>query len=30
MREHTGLGGHIQRQPDAAAHQQVEHWLAQV
>jgi hypothetical protein len=28
--EHTGLGGHIPRQPDAAAHQQVEHWLAQV
>lgn len=28
--EHTGLGGHIPRQPDAAAHQQVVHWLAQV
>lgn len=30
MLEHTGLGGHIQRQSDAAAHQQVERWLQQV
>jgi hypothetical protein len=28
--EHTGLGGQIPRQPDAAAHQQVERWRAQV
>jgi hypothetical protein len=28
--EHTGLGGQIPRQPDAAAHQQAERWLAQV
>jgi hypothetical protein len=28
--EHTGLGGHIQRQSDAAVHQQVARWLEQV
>jgi hypothetical protein len=28
--EHTGVGGHIPRQSDAAAHQQVERWLEQV